>query len=335
MSSNIKQLVSIICPSYNSAKTIERLLHSILNQTYSKIELIIVDDGSTDSSYSIIEKFKYIFLNKGLSLKLIKHKTNLGVGAAINTGLEQTTGDYLCWVDSDDFLDRKSVEIRLEFLLNNKEFAVVSSNGYIYNHYDLTKPISTLGFDLDNENPNQFELLLFGKSMFCPGVHMIRMSSFIKANPLKKIYPSRWGQNWQILLPVYYDFKRGWIDDKLYNVVVYPDSLSRGDNSYSNSLSRLNEHYRIIQETLNRMDISETLKTHYYSKISEFYLRKGMLLSSQYNKFIDCFRSFCKLKKKDIKEILLLLFSFIILPVNFKSRFSRFIIKETDSKSKN
>lgn len=94
---NIKNpLVSIIVPVYNVEQYIRRCIDSILNQSYKNIELIIVDDGSTDSSPQIIKEY--------IDKAIIVTQRNKGQAAARNTGLSHATGDFLCFVDSDDYL---------------------------------------------------------------------------------------------------------------------------------------------------------------------------------------------------------------------------------------
>jgi len=93
--------ISIIIPIYNSENYIKDTLDSIKRQSYQNYEVIIIDDGSTDNSYSICEKFKGSSKNK---ITLI-HTANSGVSKARNLGLKYATGKYICFVDSDDILE--------------------------------------------------------------------------------------------------------------------------------------------------------------------------------------------------------------------------------------
>lgn len=90
--------ISIVLPVYNGEKSVERAIHSVLSQSYRNFELIVVDDGSTDKTEDILDKFR----NQN-RLKIIK-KNNGGVSSARNIGMQNITGDYLMFLDSDDCL---------------------------------------------------------------------------------------------------------------------------------------------------------------------------------------------------------------------------------------
>lgn len=97
--------ISLIIPVYNVEGFLERCLSSVENQTYKDIEVIIVNDGSTDNSYSIIEK--YTAKNPHFKAFSIE---NRGLGGARNYGIEQSSGDYLIFLDSDDYISHECVQ---------------------------------------------------------------------------------------------------------------------------------------------------------------------------------------------------------------------------------
>ena len=99
--------VSVIVPVYNVDLYLVECLDSIINQTLKEIEIICVDDCSTDNSYMILEEYS----KKDSRIKLIKHKENRGLGPARNTGIENATGEYISFIDSDDY-------VSLDFLEN-------------------------------------------------------------------------------------------------------------------------------------------------------------------------------------------------------------------------
>lgn len=94
------QKISVIIPVYNVEKFLPQCLNSIIHQTYTNLEILIVDDGSTDSSCEIYKKFA----KHDKRIKIIKQK-NQGLSCARNTGLRHATGDYIHFIDADDYID--------------------------------------------------------------------------------------------------------------------------------------------------------------------------------------------------------------------------------------
>lgn len=92
--------ISVIIPIFNSSKTLERTIESIINQTYRNLEIILVNDGSTDNSLEICERYA----NRDSRI-IIVNQNNQGVGKARNHGIDVSTGDFISFVDSDDTID--------------------------------------------------------------------------------------------------------------------------------------------------------------------------------------------------------------------------------------
>ena len=101
-----KDLVSIIVPVYNASKYLENCLNSILKQTYNNIEVILIDDGSTDNSLEICKEYK----KNDKRIKII-HKENGGISSVRNLGVKESKGKYICFVDSDDYIEKDYVEV--------------------------------------------------------------------------------------------------------------------------------------------------------------------------------------------------------------------------------
>lgn len=102
---NNQTLVSIIIPVYNTEEYLNKCLDSVLNQTYKNIEIIIIDDESTDNSYEILQKYQ----KEDKRIILLRQK-NSGQGVARNKGIEIAKGEYICFVDSDDRIAKNMVE---------------------------------------------------------------------------------------------------------------------------------------------------------------------------------------------------------------------------------
>ncbi|CAN7278809.1 glycosyltransferase family 2 protein [Paenibacillus sp. LjRoot56] len=112
--------VSVIIPLYNHEKFISEAISSVLNQSYANLELIIIDDGSKDSSYSIAESFK------DSRIILLKHE-NRGAHHTINRGLEMASGEYLTILNSDDSFEKDRLEKCLNYLRTNTDTHLVCS----------------------------------------------------------------------------------------------------------------------------------------------------------------------------------------------------------------
>lgn len=109
----MSKIVSVIIPAYNAGKYIQECLDSLLSQTYQNLEIIVIDDGSIDETYEIVNSYS----NKFARLILV-HQENGGVCAARNKGLDLASGEYIMFLDADDYLLKESVEILYNDLIN-------------------------------------------------------------------------------------------------------------------------------------------------------------------------------------------------------------------------
>ncbi len=120
--------VSIIVPIYNTEKYLEECLKSIVTQSYPYLEIICVNDGSTDKSSEIIEKFA-----KNDRRIVVINQENKGLSAARNVGTDKARGEYIMYVDADDFIEVNAVEVMLKNILTHKTDFVIES---IWNYDD-------------------------------------------------------------------------------------------------------------------------------------------------------------------------------------------------------
>ena len=116
-------LVSIITPNYNCEKYISETIQSVINQTHQNWELIIVDDASTDNSVEIIKNFQYL----DNRIKLIKVEENSGPAICRNIGIENASGFFLTFIDSDDLWLDNFIKISLKKVRN--------TNGFVFSSY--------------------------------------------------------------------------------------------------------------------------------------------------------------------------------------------------------
>lgn len=117
----MKNTVSIIIPIYNIQEYIKPCLESVLRQTYNDIELILIDDGSSDDSSSICDSYA----NQDDRVRVV-HQKNLGVSAARNKGLAVATGEYIMFVDGDDMVDTNMVTCMMDKISINSDCTLVS-----------------------------------------------------------------------------------------------------------------------------------------------------------------------------------------------------------------
>ena len=122
--------VSIIIPIYNVAEYIEQCLLSVFHQTYSNIEVIIVDDCGNDNSIQLVETFlNNISDNR---YRIIHHPNNLGLSAARNSGIKEATGDYIYFIDSDDFITTDCIETFVEVIKQYPDSDVVFGSAVFF-----------------------------------------------------------------------------------------------------------------------------------------------------------------------------------------------------------
>ena len=126
-----KPLVSIITPCYNTEYYIKSYINKILKQTYDNIELVFINDGSTDKTEKIIKNEIEKINQRGYKV-IYKYKENGGVGSAVNLGLKLMTGEFFCWCDCDNSYDDTYVEKNVKVFLENKDCNIVRVDGNMF-----------------------------------------------------------------------------------------------------------------------------------------------------------------------------------------------------------
>lgn len=219
----MNDLVSIIVPCYNGQKFVDRCFNSILKQDYSHIQIIAVNDGSSDQSEQCILAWNDIFKNAGMQFVYIAQE-NKGPGGAINTGLKAVSGKFLSLLDIDDEFLEAAISSRVVFLNTHKEIDVVRSNGWYNrkNRKDLFIQDSA-----EKKIDDVFSALVAARTNNWAGSYMVRTSALFAFYPDREIYQSRYGQNLQFLLPLTYRKKCGFIDEPQMNYNIQEDSLSQ------------------------------------------------------------------------------------------------------------
>lgn len=135
-----KKLVSVILPVYNGEKYLEQSIRSILDQTYKDIELIIVNDCSTDSSLSIAQKLAKV----DNRIKIVINSTNLKLPKSLNVGFLHANGEYYTWTSDDNFYDITAIEKMVDYLEKNQDISLVCCNFLIVNEITNNEKVCKL-----------------------------------------------------------------------------------------------------------------------------------------------------------------------------------------------
>lgn len=232
--------VSIIVPIYNVEKYIERCIKSLISQTYRDIEILLINDGSLDDSKNICERYEKI--DKRIKLY---NKENGGLSDARNYGLKRATGEYILFVDSDDYIESNAVEVLIaEMQKDNLDIvagnAALEADGEDKKYLDITKHD-------DNKVTNGLEYYVSSIETDCfqasPWVYMYKSEIILKNNLFFEKGILHEDEEWtpRIMIKV----KRV----KYINFVFYHYTVSR-ENSIMNSKDK----------TKNMVDLFNTYK---------------------------------------------------------------------------
>ena len=291
-------LVTLLTPCFNTGKYIHRLLESVLNQTYSKIEMFVIDDGSTDDSKDIVFSYVERFVRKGYSLKYI-FQHNSGQSVAIQNGLQYVNGKYLAWPDSDDFYAAKDAIEKMVIALENAsdEFGMVRTQEQLVDENDLHR-VGINGLRIRFfEEKSLFEDCLFAKNgyYFPPGAYMINFKKLLNSTELPIFTLKDAGQNWQLMLPVLWNYRCISIPEILYSVLIRESSHSRGQyKGYDATVAKIEAYLQTILGTLDRTKgMIQRVRDDYKIAINNKYYTELMILAIQHNHKND-FNSYYK-----------------------------------------
>lgn len=287
--------VSLISPCYNGASYVRWFLDSLLLQTYSNVEFIFVNDGSTDNTEEIFMSYKPKLEEKGWQVIYIKQE-NKGQAAALNAGLKIFTGEYLSFPDSDDILYPEHIAKKVDFMEKNSEYALAFCALDEVKESNLNKVI---GIQTRTCSDNLFDDLIHRNNiLWTPIGNIFRSNKFLEAIPLRTIYEGKGGQNFQMLLPMAHKFKDGYIKEALGKYVIRKSSHSRLKKTRT---ERNAELFDIWINTILSLDDTNTNKAKY---INESY--NHLSIPPQYIDFtwkISLFKfiPLIKIKKKSNK----------------------------------
>lgn len=271
-----KGVISVITPCYNGEKYLDRYFISIINQTYKKIEIIIVDDGSTDNTSEIIESYRTKITSLGMSLVHLNQK-NSGQAVAVNNALKKVTGEFLIWADCDDYFENNAFEIMKKFLENNS-FNFMRGESAFRNEDNLDE-IVRYGRSKDQNNYDIFESYVLQTDAYTfAGIFMVRMKYFDKCIKDREIYcNTRAGQNWQLILPLAYYDKCGYLSQLVYNVVETKNSHSRQKRNFIKYIIRIFQLRSVLLCSIKEIQMDKKIYKYYLKKINKRYYNEYVL----------------------------------------------------------
>lgn len=278
-----KGILSIITSCYNSEKYLYRYLNSILDQTNHHIQLIIVNDGSTDRTEKIIANYKPVLEKQGVELIYIS-QPNGGIGAAYNTALEYLSGEYFCWCDSDNFYSPNFVDKILSYFKKHPNHKILRHDGFLIPEEEV-ESLTTIDKEnlkkFSTNSPNPDKKNLFMDAILERNWHFgntVLSTPAFDSVTTRHLYPSREGQNWQLCLPMLYNFDSHYIPDTLFYAVIRKTSVSLQNLQKNNTFlyfDQLDGYKKILQEVLNELNVpnikylSELIEQKYiYMKLS-------------------------------------------------------------------
>lgn len=248
--------VSIVTPVFNGEQHLARMLDSVLMQTYSDIDMILVDDGSSDGTLRVAEGYREKFAARGYGYRIVAAE-HRNASAAVNRGLPYVTGEYLIWPDSDDLLKPESVEKRVEFLKGHPEYQCVRSLSWYFNAEtgEVSGEADEQRGDLAKED--LFWDILESKTFVCCGCYMLRSEAFFAIYPAGQIPEYGVGQNFQMLLPFMYHHKCPTIREELYGVAIREGSHSRAPLTREQEEKKYRDYESLVDEIANICHIED------------------------------------------------------------------------------
>lgn len=219
-----RKLVSVVVPNYNCEKYIRETLNSILNQTYKNIEIIIIDDCSSDESYKIALNYATKFSN----IKVIRLEKNSGAAIARNKGIEIASGEYIAFLDSDDIWLETKLEKQIK-IMEDKNYGITFTG---YEHINETG--EKLGIEIRTPKKVNYNMLLWHDYFGC-------LTVVYNQRKLGKIYSENIRKN---------------NDYSLFLNILKKEN-------YAYSLNENLAKYRIRKGSISRNKI-HTIKPHYY-----------------------------------------------------------------------
>jgi glycosyltransferase involved in cell wall biosynthesis len=268
-------LVSVILPVYNAEKLIQESLLSILNQTYTNIECIVIDDASTDNTLNIIKNIK------DERITLVEKPINTGYTKSLNIGIEKATGKYIARMDADDFSYPERIAKQVSFMEKCQEYIMCCTHFALYhNNYVIPSP--------DSFERLKIELLF--TNVICHPSIMMRSSS-LKTHQLRYEHAYEPSEDYKLWTRLIEYGKIGIIPETLIKYRIHQEQVS----------SKRNEQQAKIAKTI-RVEYANQLfkifKGHWMIRLTPFWFAFIILIESIFNRKINTYLALRKVIRK-------------------------------------
>lgn len=219
----MKERVSVIVPTYNREKTIDRAIQSILKQTYTEYEIVIVDDGSTDHTEEIVGRMEDV------RIRYVRLEKNQGAAHARNEGIHRSSCDYIAFLDSDDVWLPDKLELQMDKMIKSAENVGLvycrmkrpGENGVICPAYDWPEDVPLEG--------NLFPLLLWRNIIGTPSM-LVKRACLESVGGFRETLHCI--EDWELILRIAKNWQIGFVDRILVEVNKSENSVSSNAGSF-------------------------------------------------------------------------------------------------------
>jgi glycosyltransferase involved in cell wall biosynthesis len=308
--------VSVLIRAFNRADLVREAINSALEQTYKNLEILVVDDGSTDSTADVLRLFR------DHRIRTLKHDSNRGVGAACNTGIRAATGELVAWLDSDDVWHPNKVQQQVDFLRQYREVDGVFSDVRI-RHLDRNVPSLIEHMKAFQKylhgKPRGTEFVVSQREMYLcllqevpikPTALMLRRSVFGQVGLFDE--NARSGEDWEFLLRLARHASFGYIDRPLAEINRTVDStfdrFRLDDKTFL--IAVFKRERELLRQDAEAFNTARRGLVYLFKTLGYGYIESGQLVKAA-KVYLDAYQA-----TRDAKMILQAGAAF--LPVNFR-----------------
>ncbi|MFZ7129919.1 glycosyltransferase family 2 protein [Avibacterium avium] len=303
----MEKLVSVLICAYNTEKYIKECLDSVINQTYKNLEIIVVNDGSTDNTASIIEDLQL----KDERIKIIDNEKNTGFVNSLNKGLEYVTGEYIARTDSDDIVKPHWIETLVNRLEKDPKLIAIGAYLTVLSGHNNGSKLSKYYKDQDIwKNPLSHEEIVEAMPFYNP----MHNNCMIMRSTIYKKYGLKFDNNYK-----HAEDYKFWLEvSRIGKLENYPEALVYYRLHQEQTSSKYNEIQmniarKVRKEAINYylqdLNINGRLEDKLFFKdinhISDSLYNKKIKSKTLENIMYDCYFSLDRYNKKDILNLII------------------------------